>query len=683
MKQGLSFGTRMVLTISTAILLVLACLISIQVWQSYRFARVQALANGQETARRCASQVSGVLNNAMLATHVLAQNLEGMKLALADDRDLYQSLLSQVLRGNAAFANIWSVWEPDALDGKDEVFKGKKGYDGTGRFIPCWTRAANDVSLDKMVGYATAEYYVRPRDTGQETLVEPRQVTLNGKERSVTTVAVPMRYNGTFVGVVGVDIPTENLQEMIGGIRPYGTGWASLIGSSKRILADQDRTRIGSLLDESAMSQQIKAAMASNDVAAATVYSETLQADVYQIVVPVVVGQSQIRWSLVVNLPVDKVLADARRAMYVSILTGAVALLIMLVVVALLARSISQPILRLTGMLKDISEGEGDLTKRLAVIGHDELAAMAVYFNLFVEKLQGVIGHVAGNANTVASAATGLSAVSAQMAQSVQTMATKANTVATAAEESCANTYSVAMSMEQTSSNLASVASATEEMSATIGEIAANSGKARVISSEATQQAQVISTMMKELGTAAQDIGKVTETISGISAQTNLLALNATIEAARAGAAGKGFAVVANEIKALARQTAMATDEIKGKISAIQTSTDGAIVDIAKITTVIQQVGEIVTTIAAAIEQQATVTRDVASNIAQASTSVKDSNERVAETSKVSQSMAEEIAAVTVSVNEIKTGGEQIQSRANELSALAELLKDEVAKFKV
>ena len=76
---------------------------------------------------------------------------------------------------------------------------------------------------------------------------------------------------------------------------------------------------------------------------------------------------------------------------------------------------------------------------------------------------------------------------------------------------------------------------------------------------------------MHQLGTAAQEIGKVTETITNISSQTNLLALNATIEAARAGTAGKGFAVVANEIKELAQQTASATEDIKSKILGVQT----------------------------------------------------------------------------------------------------------------
>jgi methyl-accepting chemotaxis protein len=133
---------------------------------------------------------------------------------------------------------------------------------------------------------------------------------------------------------------------------------------------------------------------------------------------------------------------------------------------------------------------------------------------------------------------------------------------------------------------------------------------------------------MQQLGRAAKEIGKVTESITSISAQTNLLALNATIEAARAGAAGKGFAVVANEIKELAQQTAAATEDIKGKIGDVQTSAGGAISDIEGHRQHHRRGGQIVASIATAIEEQAAVTKDVANNIARASEGVKTPGSR-------------------------------------------------------
>jgi len=219
-------------------------------------------------------------------------------------------------------------------------------------------------------------------------------------------------------------------------------------------------------------------------------------------------------------------------------------------------------------------------------------------------------------------------------------------------------------------------------MTATIAEIAGNSEKARSITGEANRQAEGMGVLMKELGRAAQEIGKVTETITTISSQTNLLALNATIEAARAGTAGKGFAVVAGEIKELAQQTARATEDIKAKITDIQTSTSGAVEDIQRISAVIRDVSDIVSTIATAIEEQSVVTRDIAGNLAQASVGVQDASHRVSQGSLVSQSIAKEIAGVDHATNEIATGVEQVKASAADLSRLAEHLNQTVQTFR-
>jgi methyl-accepting chemotaxis protein len=237
--------------------------------------------------------------------------------------------------------------------------------------------------------------------------------------------------------------------------------------------------------------------------------------------------------------------------------------------------------------------------------------------------------------------------------------------------------------MEQTSTNLGSVASATEQMTATIGEIAGNSEKARRITEDATKQAARISEQMNQLGAAAQQIGKVTETITEISSQTNLLALNATIEAARAGSAGKGFAVVANEIKELAQQTARATEDIKGRIAGVQSSTAGGIAEIDKVSAIIHEVSDIVSSIAAAIEEQSTVTKDIARNIAEASTGVRDANQRVSEASQATSEIAREIIVVDHAAGQMAEGSQQVQSSATELSRVAEQLQVTVQRFKV
>lgn len=326
---------------------------------------------------------------------------------------------------------------------------------------------------------------------------------------------------------------------------------------------------------------------------------------------------------------------------------------------------------------------DNDLRARIQGNYLGDHARIKEALNKMANALQDAIVQVSKSAFNLTTAAKELNGASDQMLASAKGMSDQISTVATAADEMSANASSVASGMEQAAMNLSTVAASTEEMTSTIGEIANNSEKARSITNDAVSQADSVSGMMRELGKAAQEIGKVTETITSISAQTNLLALNATIEAARAGAAGKGFAVVANEIKELAKQTAVATEDIKGKIGNIQTSTADAVSNIEKISGVIKEVSDIVSAIAVAIEEQSNVTQGIATNIAQAAIGVNDANQRMSQTSTVTMEMAKDVAHMSAAAKEIAAASAQVQGSAQDLTQMANELKSMVDKFKV
>lgn len=372
------------------------------------------------------------------------------------------------------------------------------------------------------------------------------------------------------------------------------------------------------------------------------------------------------------------------RSTTLLIAVGMACLILAIVFGSVLTRSIAKPLGVTVSQLDLIAGGDVSFEVSAEYLARkDEIGLIAKAMQSVSASLRGMIGDIGEGIGVLSSSSAELSANSTQMSNGSHVASGKAHSVAAAAEQMTANVMSVAAGMEQTTTNLTSVASATEQMTATIGEIAGNSEKGRRITEEATRQAARISEQMDQLGAAAQQIGKVTETITEISSQTNLLALNATIEAARAGSAGKGFAVVANEIKELAQQTAAATEDIKARIAGVQSSTAGGITEIEKVSQVIHDVSDIVASIAAAIEEQSTVTKDIARNIAEASTGVQDANRRVAGTSQATMEIAKEIVGVDQAAGQMAEGGEQVKASAMELSRVAEQLQASVRRFKV
>ncbi|ACN17043.1 Mcp [Desulforapulum autotrophicum HRM2] len=381
-------------------------------------------------------------------------------------------------------------------------------------------------------------------------------------------------------------------------------------------------------------------------------------------------------------LVTETINASAQTTYKVIGIVSLILLALFVSVIAIINIYVTRPLVGVVETMKDIAQGEGDLTVRIQTDSKDEIGELGSWFNVFIEKLNKIILNIVANTGALDSSSKELSGVSVQMTSDADQLSTQTNSVAAAAEEMSSNMTSVSATMEQASMNVSQVASATEEMTATINEISTNTAKTSTITAQAVVEAKNASEKINELGITARDIGKVTEAIQDISEQTNLLALNATIEAARAGEAGKGFAVVASEIKNLANQTAVATIDIREKIEGIQRISGQTVEEIRRVTGIITDVNELVNTVASAVEEQAATTSEIAENVNQTSIGFSDVNKNVAQANDVAGQIAREIALADQSTTAMAGNCARVTESAVNLSKLAQEMSLSTSQFK-
>ncbi len=490
----------------------------------------------------------------------------------------------------------------------------------------------------------------------------------------IIVIAAPIKDKGHVAGVFYVVVEVEKFNhKFIDSIKIGETGYAFMMNKDGLIIAHPNKDNI--------LTRNITDFDFGRDMLSSTGLFLYKSYGVDKVCVSQ--NFEKMGWKLLITTDADEVYAAVNKLGRLSLILAASVGIIAAIVIFIVANSVARPIKLVVEGLRDAAEGEGDLTKRLSVQSHDKVGELASCFNTFVEKVQTIISDIQSNISTLNSSAGSLSDLSKNLSAGSNDSSRRSNTVATAAGEMDSNMNSVAAACEQASDNVNVVASAIEEMNTTVSEIAGNTGKARQVTKDAVEKTNSTSQRMTELGSAAQEISKVTETITEISEQTNLLALNATIEAARAGEAGKGFAVVANEIKELAKQTAEATLEIRQRIDAIQSSTSTTITEMKLINTVINDVNTIVTNIASAVEEQAISTDEIASNVAQAASGIAKVNQNVAQSSSVAGEISTEIAEVSQVVGNISQNSAKVNDQASDLLSLSDKLEKTVNQFKL
>ncbi|MBO1519575.1 methyl-accepting chemotaxis protein [Oceanisphaera pacifica] len=352
-----------------------------------------------------------------------------------------------------------------------------------------------------------------------------------------------------------------------------------------------------------------------------------------------------------------------------GVLFGGIVMLVVLVVNLSMARTLRLRIGRAQDMINELAAGDGDLTQRLDLGGHDELSQMGASINIFVDKVHKLVQEVSASTREVATAADQLEYITEQSTHSVQRHHVETEQVATAMNEMTATVQEVAQSALSASDAAQEADSATQEGSRVV---AHTENSIDELAREVEKAAQA----MGVVGEHSEQISTVLDVIRGIAEQTNLLALNAAIEAARAGEQGRGFAVVADEVRNLAQRTQGATEEIHSMIEQLQQGTRNAIG--------VMEQGQ---KQAHNSVQSATDARQALEKIAAAVARIRDMNTSIASAAEEQSMVAEEINRNVTNINDVtlqvSDGTEQTRDSSGNLAKLAELLQSQVGHFKV
>ncbi|RMS36421.1 Methyl-accepting chemotaxis protein [Pseudomonas ficuserectae] len=403
-------------------------------------------------------------------------------------------------------------------------------------------------------------WYKAAQNAPGTIVTEPYIAASSGK--LVMTMATPVKFQNQFVGVAGADIALDNVTKIINSLNFDGHGYAFLVSADGKILVHPDSKLV---------LKNISEAYPTNTPKIAAGVSEIDPGKKPEIIsFTPVQGVSTANWYVALVLE-----QDSAYAMLTEFRTSAITAMVVVVIILLLGlliRVLMQPLHQMGRAMRDIADGEGDLTKRLAITSQDEFGALAQSFNHFVERIHTSIREVASTAAQLGAVATQVVKVSNASMDNSDQQANRTESVAAAINELGAAAQEIAQNAARTSqqsSDASGLASDGQNVvQQTIKAMNELSGK---ISESCVN--------IESLNGKTANIGQILEVITSISQQTNLLALNAAIEAARAGEAGRGFAVVADEVRNLAHRTQDSAQQVQKMIEELQVGAREAVVN--------------------------------------------------------------------------------------------------------
>ncbi|MFL9608510.1 methyl-accepting chemotaxis protein [Methylobacillus sp. Pita2] len=620
--------------------------IAVLTYKASHLQQESALEYARALSRQHANEAKAEIDSAFDAARTLAQSLEGLRGDGLANRRLADSMLKRVLEGNPGFVGVWTIWEPNAFDGRDNEFVNQPGTDATGRYLPYWNRGGGQVAVEALADYdvpGAGDYYLLARDSGEETLLEPYEYEIGGKKVLITSMVVPIRYKGAVVGVAGVDMLLSEFQQRIAEVKPFSTGYASLVSNQGSYVGDRDAGNVGKPMPTGGAWDKIRQAVASGQPYQDSARDGTLNTTVLRIYQPIAIAQSKTPWSFAVTVPEDKILEGVHSLRNTAIVIGLLSVVVVSLALGYLVdRMVIRPIGGEPGDAADLAShiASGDLTSQVALKPGDN-SSMLQAMKVMQDKLRDMVSDIRASSEYVSNASSEIALGNSDLSQ---------------------RTENQAASLEETAASI-------EELTSTVGQNADNARTANELAANASSTAERASSTvtgavstMQQITDESRKMSEITNAIEGIAFQTNILALNAAVEAARAGEQGRGFAVVAQEVRNLAQRSASAAKEIKQLI-------DGSVAKIGQGSKQVADAGHAMEEVVAAVQRVSGIMREIAHASEEQSSGIQQINTAITAMDEVTQQNAALV--------------EQAMAAAHSLDEQAQQLSKTVSLFRL